>query len=88
MAPTGSGKTLAAVLASLDRLMFDPARIETGEPYLIFGDGRLNACKPIGDEDLATFLVDCLADPTRRQILTRLRDGSSTIGALAAHLGW
>jgi divinyl chlorophyllide a 8-vinyl-reductase len=41
-------------------------RVRRGKPYLIFGDGRLNACKPIGDEDLATFLADCITDPARR----------------------
>ena len=41
------------------------ARVMAGKPYLIFGDGNLTACKPISDRDLATYLVDCLDDPTR-----------------------
>ncbi len=36
------------------------ARVRAGKPYLIFGDGRGTACKPISDGDLAAYLVDCL----------------------------
>ncbi len=42
------------------------ARVQQGRPYLLFGDGRLTACKPISDTDLATYLADCLTDPTRQ----------------------
>ncbi len=35
-------------------------RVRAGKAYLLFGDGRLTACKPISDRDLATYLVDCL----------------------------
>ena len=41
------------------------ARLQQGKPFLVFGDGRLTACKPIGDEDLAAYLCDCLHDPTK-----------------------
>ena len=41
-------------------------RLQAGKPFLVFGDGELTACKPISDNDLATFLVDCLQDQTRR----------------------
>jgi divinyl chlorophyllide a 8-vinyl-reductase len=45
-------------------------RLRAGKPYLVFGDGRLTACKPIGDEDLAAFLVRCLHEPAlQRRIL-------------------
>ena len=40
-------------------------RVKKGKPFLVFGDGRLTACKPISDHDLARFLVDCLDDPAR-----------------------
>ena len=40
-------------------------RVRRGKPYLLFGDGRITACKPIADDDLARFLVDCLDDETR-----------------------
>jgi divinyl chlorophyllide a 8-vinyl-reductase len=35
-------------------------RLQQGKPFLIFGDGRLTACKPISDTDLAVYLADCL----------------------------
>ena len=41
------------------------ARVRQGKPFLLFGDGRLTACKPISDGDLATYLVDCLHDEAR-----------------------
>ena len=40
-------------------------RVRRGEPYLMFGDGRLTACKPISDEDLASYLAGCLDDEAR-----------------------
>jgi divinyl chlorophyllide a 8-vinyl-reductase len=41
------------------------ARVQQGKPYLVFGDGRLTACKPISDADLADYLVGCLDEPAR-----------------------
>jgi divinyl chlorophyllide a 8-vinyl-reductase len=41
------------------------ARVQRGEPYLVFGDGRLTACKPIGAGDLADFVAGCLERPER-----------------------
>lgn len=41
-------------------------RVRQGKPFLVFGDGRLTACKPIGDGDLAAFIADCLDDPGKR----------------------
>lgn len=39
------------------------ARVQAGKPYLVFGNGRLTACKPISDGDLARYLVRSLDDP-------------------------
>lgn len=36
------------------------ARVKRGKPFLVFGDGKLTSCKPISDNDLASFLADCL----------------------------
>jgi divinyl chlorophyllide a 8-vinyl-reductase len=41
------------------------ARVQAGKPYLLFGDGRLTACKPISDADLADFIAGCLHEPAR-----------------------
>jgi divinyl chlorophyllide a 8-vinyl-reductase len=40
-------------------------RVRRGKPFLVFGDGRLTACKPISDRNLATYLAECLIDEQR-----------------------
>ena len=40
-------------------------RVKQGKPFMVFGNGTLTACKPIGDDDLAEFMVGCLTDPLR-----------------------
>lgn len=40
-------------------------RVKRGKPFLVFRDGTLTACKPIGDGDLADYLADCLEDDRR-----------------------
>lgn len=39
------------------------ARVRQGKPFLVFGDGRLTATKPISDRDTGRFLAGCLSDP-------------------------
>ena len=41
-------------------------RVRRGKPFLVFGDGRLTACKPISDQDLGNYLAACLDEPDRR----------------------
>jgi divinyl chlorophyllide a 8-vinyl-reductase len=41
-------------------------RVQAGRSFLVFGDGRLTACKPISDRDLGRFLALCLTDPDKR----------------------
>lgn len=41
-------------------------RVQSGKPYLMFGNGKLTACKPISDRDLGTYLASCLTDPDRQ----------------------
>lgn len=41
-------------------------RVKEGGPYLMFGDGTEVRCKPISEEDLASFVADCLWDPAKR----------------------
>lgn len=36
--------------------------VKSGKPYVVFGDGRLCACKPISEPDLASFIADCILD--------------------------
>jgi divinyl chlorophyllide a 8-vinyl-reductase len=40
-------------------------RVKAGKPFLIFGDGKHTACKPISDHDLGDFLASCLEDASR-----------------------
>ena len=45
-------------------------RVKNGKSFLVFGDGSGTSCKPISDDDLAQFIVECLDDESRRnQIL-------------------
>ncbi|MEM7238331.1 MAG: NAD(P)H-binding protein [Pseudomonadota bacterium] len=39
-------------------------RLRRGKPFLLFGDGRLTACKPVSAHDLGIFLARCLNDAT------------------------
>ncbi len=36
--------------------------VKNGKPYVMFGDGKLTACKPISESDLASYIVNCLED--------------------------
>jgi divinyl chlorophyllide a 8-vinyl-reductase len=40
-------------------------RVKQGKPFLVFGNGAMTACKPISDDDLGRFLVECLDDESR-----------------------
>ncbi|MEM9969908.1 MAG: NAD(P)H-binding protein [Pseudomonadota bacterium] len=41
-------------------------RVQAGKPYLMFGDGRMTACKPISDRDLGRFIARCLTDADKQ----------------------
>jgi divinyl chlorophyllide a 8-vinyl-reductase len=68
------------------------ARVKNGKPFLIFGDGRLTACKPISDADLGQFMASCLEDPERQNgifpiggpgpAITPLEQGQALFSAL------
>ncbi len=40
-------------------------RVRKDRSFLLFGDGTLTACKPIGDGDLAEYIADCLVNESR-----------------------
>ncbi len=63
----GSGLTYSIVrpTAFFKSLSGQLDRLARGKPFLVFGDGTLTACKPIGDDDLADYLAGCLDDPDR-----------------------
>ncbi len=62
-----SGLTFAIVrpTAFFKSLSGQVERVKRGKPFLVFGNGALTSCKPISDDDLADYLVDCLADERR-----------------------
>jgi divinyl chlorophyllide a 8-vinyl-reductase len=62
-----SGLTFSIVRATafFKSLSGQVERVRQGKPFLIFGDGTLTACKPVGDDDLAAYLASCLDDPAR-----------------------
>ncbi|WP_208995139.1 NAD(P)H-binding protein [Roseibium hamelinense] len=60
---SGLAYTIVRPTAYFKSLSGQVARVLAGKPYLLFGDGRLTACKPISDSDLAAFMVKCLSDP-------------------------
>jgi divinyl chlorophyllide a 8-vinyl-reductase len=59
-----SGLTYSIVRATayFKSLSGQVARVQKGKPFLVFGDGRITACKPISDQDLARYLANCLED--------------------------
>mgnify|MGYP001807499995 CR=1 FL=1 len=64
---TESGLTYSIVrpTAYFKSLSGQVARVRAGKPFLVFGDGTLTACKPIGDDDLGQYIAGCLDDPSR-----------------------
>jgi divinyl chlorophyllide a 8-vinyl-reductase len=62
-----SGLTYAIVrpTAFFKSLSGQLERVKRGKPFLVFGNGRLTACKPISDQDLGEYLADCLDQPDR-----------------------
>lgn len=44
-------------------------RVKNGKPFLIFGDGKRTACKPISDLDLADFIAGCLEHESRQNCI-------------------
>ena len=63
---SGLGYSIVRPTAYFKSLSGQVERVKAGKPFVVFGDGRLTATKPISDEDLASYLVSCLSDPARR----------------------
>ena len=60
LAASGLTYSIVRPTAFFKSLSGQLARIRAGKPFLVFGDGRLTACKPISDADLAQFLMRCV----------------------------
>jgi divinyl chlorophyllide a 8-vinyl-reductase len=63
---SGLAYTIVRPTAFFKSLSGQVERVRRGQPFLVFGDGRLTACKPVSDRDLAAFLAACLDDPAQR----------------------
>ncbi len=65
LAASGLRYSIVRPTAFFKSLSGQVERVRAGRPYLLFGDGRLTACKPISDADLGAYIADCLTDPAR-----------------------
>lgn len=66
LAASGLDYTIVRPTAFFKSLSGQIDRLKRGKSFLIFGDGTLTACKPISDDDLGTYIAECLDDPDRR----------------------
>ncbi|MGI9246313.1 MAG: NAD(P)H-binding protein [Steroidobacteraceae bacterium] len=66
LAAAGIGYSIVRPTAFFKSLSGQVERVRRGKPFLVFGDGRLTACKPISDADLADYLADCIEQPGLR----------------------
>ena len=60
---SGMRYTIVRPTAFFKSLCGQIERVRKGKPFLLFGDGQLTACKPISDQDLGTYLAQCVSDP-------------------------
>jgi divinyl chlorophyllide a 8-vinyl-reductase len=58
--------TIVRPTAYFKSLSGQVARVQENRPFLVFGDGKLTACKPISDADLGRYLTLTLTDPAMR----------------------
>jgi divinyl chlorophyllide a 8-vinyl-reductase len=63
---SGVAYTIVRPTAFFKSLSGQIERVKRGKPFLLFGDGRLTACKPISDDDLAEYIAGCVEDESRR----------------------
>ena len=66
LAASGIGYSIVRPTAFFKSLSGQVERVQSGKPFMVFGDGTSTACKPIGEEDLAAYIVDCLHLADRR----------------------
>ena len=46
--------------------------VQSGAPFVMFGDGEVTRCNPIAESDLATYLMDSITDPARKNQVINL----------------
>jgi len=42
--------------------------IQSGAPFVMFGDGEVTRCNPISEADLSTYLIDCISEKSRENV--------------------
>ena len=82
LAASGLTYSIVRPTAFFKSLSGQVARVQAGKPFLIFGNGRLTACKPISDADLSTYLAECLDDPTRHNAILPIGGPGPALTAL------
>ena len=65
LAASGLRYSIVRPTAYFKSLSGQLGRLRAGKPFLLFGDGRGTACKPISDGDLARYMLGCPEDPAR-----------------------
>ncbi|MEQ9675042.1 MAG: NAD(P)H-binding protein [Roseovarius indicus] len=65
LAGSGLGFSIVRPTAYFKSLSGQVDRVRAGKPFLLFGDGRLTACKPISDGDLGRYIAGCLIEQAR-----------------------
>ncbi len=63
---SGLSYSIVRATAFFKSLSGQVERVRAGKPFVVFGDGRLTACKPISDDDLGDYLAACVDEPSRR----------------------
>ncbi len=69
LATSGIRYSIVRPTAFFKSLSGQVRRLQRGQPYLVFGDGRLTSCKPISDQDLAQFMARCLTDADKQNCI-------------------
>lgn len=80
---SGLDYTIVRPTAFFKSLSGQVERVRRGKAFLVFGDGRLTACKPIGDDDLGAYLADCLDRDARRNRVLPIGGPGEAITPLA-----
>ncbi len=66
LAGSGLDYSIVRPTAFFKSLCGQVKNVKQGKPFVVFGDGGLTACKPIGERDVARFIALCLEDPSKR----------------------
>jgi divinyl chlorophyllide a 8-vinyl-reductase len=69
LAASGLSHSIVRPTAFFKSLSGQVDRVRSGRPFLLFGDGRTTACKPIAEGDLARYIRLTLEDPELRGVL-------------------